>query len=267
VPTASIIIRTKNEAMHLGRTLRQVFRQDYQDFDVILVDSGSTDGTLEIAERFPVQVLTIAPERFTYGYALNVGIAATRAPIVVSLSGHSIPYDSRWLGNLVRRFRDPEVAGTTSRQLCHELTPIYEQIFIYAAAGHPIRVPGLSDWIFTNASSAIRRDLWKQFPFDQGLPACEDVAWRLEAQARGYKIRYVPDSVVIHSHQESFARFMRRRILEGRGLAQVCTRRGQPLPAPFLDLLNRLEDWNRAHLLGEQLPTSTRRRSRSRTAA
>ena len=267
MPTASIIIRTKNEAMYLGRCLRQIFRQDYQDFDVILVDSGSTDGTLEIAERFPVQVLTIAPESFTYGYALNVGIAATQAPIVVSLSGHSIPYDSRWLGNLVRRFRDPQVAGAYSRQICHGLTPLYERIFVHSLPGHPFRIPGLSDLMFTNAASAIRRDLWERVPFDETLPACEDYAWVLEARAHGYKIRYAPDSVVIHSHRESFARFMRRRIVEGRGLAQVYTHRGQPVPAPFLDLLDRLEDWNRAQLLSEQLPARTRRRSRSRTAA
>ena len=123
MPAASIIIRTKNEGKYIGRCLQQVYRQRYTDFEVILVESGSTDGTLEIAERFPIRLVTIRPETFTYGYALNIGVAAARAPIVVSLSGHSIPYDNRWLGNLIRRFDDAKVAGAYSRQVCYPNQP------------------------------------------------------------------------------------------------------------------------------------------------
>ena len=232
--------------MHLGRTLRQVFRQDYQDFDVILVDSGSTDGTPAIARRFPVQVLTIPPERFTSGYALNVGIAATQAPIVVSLSGHAIPYDSRWLSNLVRRFRDPKVAGAYSRQVCYPTSPIYEKISVWAFAGHPVRIPGLSDLFFNAAAAAIRCDLWEQFPFDEALPGSEDHAWALAARARGYQVVYAPDSVVVHSHEESFARFIRRKLAESRGLNQIYATRRTPAPALPLSLLERLDRWETA---------------------
>lgn len=246
MPTASIIIRTKNEGKYIGRCLQQVCRQRYTDFEVILVDSGSTDGTLEIAERFPVRLITIQPETFTYGYALNVGIAATRAPIVVSLSGHSIPYDNRWLGNLVRRFNDPKVAGAYSRQVCYPTSPIYEKIFVYSMYGHPLRIPGLSDLFFNNAAAAVRRDLWEQFPFDETLPGSEDHAWTLEARARGYRAIFAADSVVIHSHEESFTRFIYRRIVEGRGLNQIYAARGKPAPAPSLRMLERLERWETA---------------------
>ena len=261
MPSVSIIMRVKNEGRHLGRCLQQVFRQHYTDFDVLLVDSGSTDNTLEIADRFRTRVLTIPPECFTYGYALNVGIAATQAPIVVSLSGHAIPYDSRWLGNLVRRFQDPRVAGAYSRQVCYPASPSYEKIFVHLFPGHLIRIPGLSDMMFNNAGAAVRRDLWQHFPFDDVVPACEDHAWFLEARARGYKVLYAPDSIVIHSHEESFARFMRRRIVECRGLSQVYAAHGQPVPAPLLRLLTRLEQWNTtccAREQEEQLVRSTR---------
>ncbi len=267
MPTASIIIRTKNEGKYIGRCLQQVFRQDYRDFDVILVDSGSTDGTLEIAERFPIRLLTIRPEHFTYGYALNVGIAATQAPIVVSLSGHSIPYDSRWLGNLVRRFRDPQVAGAYSRQVCYPTSPIYEKVFVYSLYGHPIRVPALSDLFFNNAAAAIRRDLWTQFPFDETLPGSEDHAWTLEARARGYQAIYAPNSVVIHSHEESFVQFIRRRIVEGRGLNQIYAARGKPAPAPSLRMLERLERWETAERVRQRERERLRQLREERRAA
>lgn len=249
---ASIIIRTKNEGKHIGRCLQQVYRQEYKDFDVILVDSGSTDGTLEIAERFPIRLRTIRPESFTYGYGLNVGIEATQSPIIVSLSGHSIPYDNRWLGNLVRRFDDPQLAGAYSRQVCYPTSPIYEKIFVYSMFGHPVRIPWLSDLFFNNAAAAIRRDLWEQFPFDETVPGSEDHAWTLEARARGYKAIYAPDSIVIHSHEESFPRFIRRRIVEGRGLNQIYASRGKPAPAPSLRMLERLERWETAETVRQR---------------
>jgi glycosyltransferase involved in cell wall biosynthesis len=252
MPAASIIIRTKNEGKYIGRCLQQVYRQRYTDFEVILVDSGSTDGTLEIAERFPIRLITIRPETFTYGYALNIGVAATRAPIIVSLSGHSIPYDSRWLGNLMRRFDDPKVAGAYSRQVCYPTSPIYEKIFVYSMYGHPVRIPIFSDLFFNNAAAAVRRDLWEQFPFDETLPGSEDHAWTLEARSRGYRAIYAYDSVVIHSHEESLARFIRRRIVEGRGLNQIYAARGKPAPAPSLRMLERLERWETAERVRER---------------
>jgi glycosyltransferase involved in cell wall biosynthesis len=246
MPVASIVIRTKNEGRHLGWCLRQVYRQCLRDVEVIIVDSGSTDDTLAIAARFPTRVVQIAPEAFTYDHALNVGNEAARAPIVVSLSGHSIPRDAYWLSNLVRRFDDPKVAGAFSRQTCHAGCPPYEWLFVHGFPGHVVRVPGLSDIMFNNAAAAIRRDLWVESPYDETLPACEDHAWLLDQVARGRRIRYAPDSVVIHSHQESFTQFARRRLVECRGLERAYAERGRPAPLPLLRLLDQLERWNAA---------------------
>jgi glycosyltransferase involved in cell wall biosynthesis len=257
-PAAAIIIRTKNEGRYLGWCLDQLYRQQASDFEVILVDSGSTDNTLAIARRFPVRVLTIPPERFTYGYALNVGIAATAAPIVVSLSGHSIPANEQWLGNLLRRFDDPRVAGAYSRQRCHQPCPLHERLFVAAFAGHPVCIPHLSDQLFSNAAGAVRRDLWERRPFDEALPACEDVAWRLWARDSGYNMRYAPDSVVIHSHAESLARFIHRRLVESRGLVQVYAARGQSTPEPVRRMLTWLERWNAAERRRECEPRPLR---------
>jgi glycosyltransferase involved in cell wall biosynthesis len=267
MPRASIVIRTKNEGRHLGWCLRQVFRQSVTDIEVIIVDSGSTDDTLAIAGRFPTRVVTIPPERFTYGYALNVGNEVARAPILVSLSGHAIPRDERWLGNLLRRFGDPSVAGAYSRQICHPGCPPYEWLFVHTFPGHVLRVPGLSDLMFNNAAAAIRRDLWVDAPYDETLPACEDHAWLLDQVARGYRVRYAPDSVVMHSHTESFTRFSRRRLLECRGLERAYAERGRPAPRPLLVLLDQLERWHtrQSRMVTTRPPAAIKARRSPRT--
>src|SRR3990172_2230244 len=130
-PAASLVIRTKNEEALLAQTLSRVFSQTLDNIEVILVDSGSTDRTLAIAREFPVKIIEIRPQDFTYGRALNVGYAQAQSNLLVSLSAHAIPLTRDWLMLLLDHFEDPRVAGvwgeeTTSvdRQI---QTKIYRQ--------------------------------------------------------------------------------------------------------------------------------------------
>src|SRR4030043_2142668 len=102
----SIVIRVKNEAEHLGSVLEALGGQEQPCLEVIVVDSGSTDGTVQIAERFGARIIAIEPQSFTFGYALNVGVAASRGEVAAFLSGHARPCDQRWLAGLVAPFRD-----------------------------------------------------------------------------------------------------------------------------------------------------------------
>ncbi|MCZ7585330.1 MAG: glycosyltransferase [Deltaproteobacteria bacterium] len=106
MPVASVIIRAKNEAAEIGAVLRRVLDQRYGDFEVVVVDSGSTDRTVEIAQKLGVRVVQIAPEAFTYGRALNLGMRETASPYGVFLSAHALPFDRDWLRNLLAPFDD-----------------------------------------------------------------------------------------------------------------------------------------------------------------
>jgi glycosyltransferase involved in cell wall biosynthesis len=87
-PVASIIIRAKNEEALVGEVLTAVYEQTFRDFEVILVDSGSTDRTVEIARTFPIKIVEIRPEEFTYGRALNIGCKAAQGQFLVFVSAH-----------------------------------------------------------------------------------------------------------------------------------------------------------------------------------
>ena len=102
----SIIIRTRNEEKWLGRVLEMLFKQTYKNFEVILVDSGSNDQTLEIAEKHSVKIFKIPQEKFSYPYALNYGISKSEAlKFIVIISGHSLPISHTWLSDGIKNFK------------------------------------------------------------------------------------------------------------------------------------------------------------------
>lgn len=247
---ASIIMRVKNEARHLAETLEMVFAQGMSNFEVIVVDSGSTDATLDIAQRFPVRILQIDPEEFTYGYALNLGARAARGRYLVTLSGHATPYNDRWLENLLAGFTAPDVAGTYSRLQPRPNAFLYQRILAALFYG-PFPWTLTTYASFHNTSSAIRRDIWQTIPFDEDMPGGEDQAWVRRARAMGYRIVYMPNSVVWHSHEhENFWRFLKRSwAVDWRGLRMIflnyLRERGLDLQEEYERL--RVKRWRKTH--------------------
>jgi rhamnosyltransferase len=186
-PSVSVVIRAKNEARFIGETLEAIFDpQAVPPRQVVVVDSGSTDGTQAIVESFPTTLIQIRPEEFTYGYALNLGVASVDAEIVATLSAHSLPANPDWLRNLVQPFTRARVAGVYGRQLPRSNATIFELL--------GMRLTGvLSDT-----------------PFDEHVGGAEDIAWVRTMQERGYLIAYQPTAAVYHSHGEPILRHLRR---------------------------------------------------------
>ncbi|MBM2811296.1 MAG: glycosyl transferase [Chloroflexi bacterium] len=208
------MIRAKNEARDIGETLATVFRQKgVGTFEVIVVDSGSTDGTLDIARSFPVRVVQIPPERFTYGRALNVGIAEATGDIVVSLSAHSLPASDEWLKQILAPFRDPSIGGVYGRHMPRRNVGTLELFGMHlsgVASSKPRRQE--RDMMFSNANGAFRRALVVEHPFDETLPGAEDLAWADWIERQGWAVYYEPRAAVFHSHGESLWRLLRRMV-------------------------------------------------------
>lgn len=207
-----MVIRAKNEARYIGAALAALLESpSLLPEGVVVVDSGSTDGTLEIARRFDVTVLQIPPEAFTYGYALNLGISATTAPIVASLSAHSLPASPDWLRNIAAPFANSRVAGVYGRQLPRSNATILEQLGMRMTGLLGTKPKLLHDRpLFSNANGAFRRSLWEALPFDEQVRGAEDIAWARTMQQRGYLVAYEPSAAVYHSHGEPLGRHLKR---------------------------------------------------------
>lgn len=219
-PKSSLVVRTYNEEKHIGRLLSGILQQTSQDYEIILVDSGSTDATLAIASRYPVKVLSIKPEDFTYGRSLNVGCQAARGEFLVFASAHVYPLYPDWLEQLIAPFSDDKVALTYGRQRGISRTHFSEtQVFAKMYPPHPNFKQ--SHPFCNNANAAVRRSLWMDQAYDESLSGLEDLAWASWAIAQGYYLAYAPTAEVIHVHEESAHQIYNRYRREAIALAQI----------------------------------------------
>lgn len=200
--SCSIVIRAYNEAQHLGRLLEGIKQQTVKDVDVILVDSGSTDSTVAIAESYGAQIVRIPSAEFTFGRSLNYGIKAAKRELVIIASAHVYPVYPDWLETLLSPFQDEQVALSYGKQRGPEFAKFSEQQIFHQW------YPGISNLkqetaFCNNANAAIRKNLWKENQYDETLTGLEDLAWAKWARDQGHVISYVAEAEIIHVHDET----------------------------------------------------------------
>jgi glycosyltransferase involved in cell wall biosynthesis len=195
----SVVIRCKNEERWIRRCLTAVSMQDCDGVDIVIVDNGSRDRTVDIAREFACHVLTIADRDFSYGRALNMGIAAARGDFVALLSAHCIPLNDKWLARMRMDFTDAAVAAVYGRQEPLPDSDAFDKRDLWTVFGLEMKVQ-TKDFFFHNANSMIRRALWEQVPFDEELTGVEDRDWAKKVIERGHKIVYEPKASVYHFH-------------------------------------------------------------------
>lgn len=216
----SVVIRCFNEEAHIGRLLEGIGQQSLEDVQVIVADSGSTDGTVAVALGKGVEVLSIRPDDFSFGHSLNVGCAAANGEYIVVVSAHAYPVYHDWLERIIAPFQDADVALVYGKQRGNETTKYSEhQLF---KKWFPDEVGSEQRSIFcNNANAAIRRSVWEGIRYDESLTGLEDLAWAKAAKAKGYRIVYEPLAEIIHVHNESLIRLYYRYKREAMALKRI----------------------------------------------
>jgi rhamnosyltransferase len=215
LPGCSIVIRANNEEQHIGHLLQGIAGQTIPEVEIILVDSGSTDRSIEVAEEFGkafsryLTVIHIHPEEFTFGYALNQGVAHAAHELVVIASAHVYPVYPDWLERLLAPFADPQIALTYGKQRGNHTSRFAEQQIFYH--WYPERSQPRQPYPFcNNANAAIRRSIWELQRYDEILPGLEDLEWAQQIMSLGHAISYVAEAEVIHVHNETPRRVYNR---------------------------------------------------------
>lgn len=210
----SIIILCKNGAKTIRCLFNKLSQQNLKEnLEVVVIDSCSTDESLNICSEYPVNIKSISPETFNYGLTKNNSLQFCKGEFIVFLSQDAVPADKFWLKHLIEPLTiDSSIAGAYSRQLPTVEADIYEQF--YLTTTFPITAfvidSNTPNWHhFSNASSVVRRDILEKTPFEK-LPFAEDRIWANQVIKDGYKIAYSAKSKVYHAHQHNLKEHFQR---------------------------------------------------------
>jgi hypothetical protein len=232
-PLVRVVIRAKDEAAKIGTTLRQLSSQTIADrAEIVVIDSGSSDGTVEIARRAGVELIEIPPESFTYGGALNTACSGAETPYLVALSAHAPPRDEHWLERLLEPFEDKRVCGICGYDTAPNGGTLTERVMQdqELAEAYPY-------WGYSNSSGAFRTELWRQHKFREDMPGTEDKEWAWYWLHRGYLVVVDPAFATDHSHaHEGAMTAYRRARSEWRGFSMY-------LDLPPYGLRDLVRDW------------------------
>jgi glycosyltransferase involved in cell wall biosynthesis len=200
--------------------LEGIRQQSVQDVEIVVVDSGSTDRTVAVAEASGARVVRIPAQEFTFGRSLNLGIQAATRELIVIASAHVYPVYPDWLESLLRPFEDEKIALTYGKQRGPGTAQFSEQQ-IYLQ-WYPDRSSLRQPTSFcNNANAAIRRSLWARNPYNESLTGLEDLAWGKWAREQGYAIAYIAEAEVVHIHNETLQGIFNRYRREGMAFKQI----------------------------------------------
>jgi glycosyltransferase involved in cell wall biosynthesis len=230
LPDVSIVIPTYNGGPLLLKVIERVLQQNLDGrFELLIIDSSSDDGVIDdIPADQRISIYQIPKSSFQHGKTRNLGVALSKAPLIAFLTQDAIPYDERWLANLIKPFqRNRLVMAVFGRHLGHDEHPDFiktalnehfnsfsqqkfaskfDNLFRYHERDPRYRQ---SLHFYSDNNSCLRRTAWQIFPYPDVLYG-EDQLWADWVVQWGYTKAYAEDAIVKHSHyftpEEEFER-------------------------------------------------------------
>ncbi len=213
----SIIIVNWNGRKFIEKCLDGLRKQTYKAFSIILVDNGSSDGSLELISKNYPEVETIAlSENLGFATANNIAIKSVNTEYVALLNNDAVPHPE-WLEHLLKGlWQNPEAGFATSKMLFYHNSKIIDRagdVYTTAATallrgrGKPSEAYNNQEWVFGACAGAAlyrTRMLEDIGLFDENFFLLyEDVDLSFRAQLQGYKCLYVPNAIVYHMASRS----------------------------------------------------------------
>jgi rhamnosyltransferase len=216
----SVVIPVKDGGDDLIRCLDAIRSQDTrEEVEIVVVDSGSSDDSVQVARDRDAVVIEIPAAEFSHGASRNLGASRAHGEFLVFISQDAYPISPDWLSRLTAPMQtEANLVGVYGRQLPHEgATPpeTYFLNFLYGAQPRRQRIDGahqlsMQTTLFSNVNSAMPAAVWKRFPFVEDIIMSEDQEWSRRVLLDGFSIAYEPEAAVRHSHNYTLAAAFRR---------------------------------------------------------
>jgi rhamnosyltransferase len=266
VLSVSVVIPTLNGGVLFERVCRHLaLLRERRPLEVLIIDSGSTDGTPEMAERMGHRVHRLPKGEFGHGRTRQLGVSMTQGDVIAFITQDVLPVTPDWPSVFARALSDPTIAGVYGRQVPRDATTM-EMFFVALnypptplrfdpqPGGHHPR-PGRV--LMSNAFSAMRRDVLERIPFAADAEFSEDQLWARAVLAAGYSVAYVPAAEALHAHRYSLDGLFQRSYSIGRALGRSGIAGGASFPESVRFLVEELRYFvhqGHAHRLVQLLP-------------
>jgi len=241
-PLVSIIMRSYNEAWALKGTLPALLTQEYKNWELIVIDSGSKDGSQDLIRAAnPAHFIQIIPAEYNPSRVMNQGMTLARSEFGVFLNADATPQGAHWLRPLVAALQNPKVAACFGRQIPR---PDCEAVFAsdYDRCFGPQRESANWEHFFSMVSSGLRKDVWQKRGFREDLQYAEDDEYTRWCKAQGYEIAYVAGSVAMHSHNYTAPQIYKRAFGDARALAATWSGAAGDFSFPKTVLMGWVQD-------------------------
>ncbi len=285
--SVSVVIPTWNAGARYRELLAALERQDksaFASYELVVIDSGSSDGTREASEQAGARVTVIPQKEFNHGGTRNRGIGLARGEVVVLLTQDAVPSGPKFLESITRPFEAEGVDGVYARQFPRpDCDPLLAErlrrwsasrdepsvsCFARGDADEAKRVfaslPPMQRYlacVFDNVASAVRRSTWKRHPFPESNFG-EDVAWARRVLLAGGAIAFEPSAEVEHSHRIDVWREFKRIYRDHKNLYELFELRTQPTWRLVFHGWGHQRRFYKELLAGQDLPERERLRWR-----
>jgi len=211
-PLVSIVVRSRNDAAFMRRTLEALRRQRLRDFEILSFDNASTDGTRAILDDYEeVRRFDVPEGAYVPGRVLNRAVGESLGRWIVFNNADAVPLDEGWLEALVEPLRAGRAEAVYARQVCRPDADVWVKMDYARAFGDA----AFSAEFFSMASSAATKAVLEKYPFDDKITYSEDVFWAKGLRAAGVSVAYAPDARAEHSHNYTPSQTRKRFYGEG----------------------------------------------------
>lgn len=229
----SIILLIKNGGKRLELLMERLHEQNFKGtYEIIAIDSGSEDKSIQILNKYKIKVHRIKPEEFHHSRTRNLGAEKARGEILVYITQDALPIDDDFLEKLLTPLNDPKIAVSYGRQIANPDSKDVDIFFYSYFYPDERKVLGKElvkntkkfyiDHVYvSDVCSAIKRDVWKQLRFTDDIPMAEDKDFGLKVLKSGYKVVYEPKATVYHSHDYSLCSLFKRRFQDGAAFSNI----------------------------------------------
>lgn len=228
----SVIIPTKNAGGTFEEVLKSIRNQNVSELELIIIDSGSTDGTVELAQKYADTVIEIPPDEFHHGKTRNQAADEADGDIIVFTVQDALPVNDDWLTKITRPIENGTADVSYGNQVAYpEAKPPDKFFYEYFYPDTSITLTEedtknkdefyMDNIFLSDVNSAVSRHVWNQFRFRDSVPMSEDKDFAYRVTSAGYIIQYCPEAKVYHSHDYTLRSLFTRRYKDGKAFAEI----------------------------------------------